>query len=88
MPAWLGVILQRTGELCYIHRVNDGFEPVTADSANCHKCSLCTTECPMSLDIDKMVAAGRMEYAECILCGTSVDVCPIKAIHYSFSSGR
>jgi ferredoxin-type protein NapH len=61
---------------------------LTADTTACNKCGRCTAECPMSLDVDTMVAAGRMEHAECILCGTCVDGCPRKVIRYSFSPGK
>ncbi len=59
-----------------------------ADSAACADCKKCTANCPMSLDVNAMVQAGRMENLECILCGTCVDNCARGAIHYSFSAGK
>jgi ferredoxin len=38
----------------------------------------------MSLDVMKIVLAGKPEHHECILCGTCVDVCPKDVIHYTF----
>jgi len=54
----------------------------------CSDCLTCTRECPMSLDVHEMVKRSDMEDAECILCGTCVDRCNKKAIHYSFSGQR
>jgi ferredoxin-type protein NapH len=54
----------------------------------CRECGTCTTGCPMSLDVRAMVAASRMENAECILCGTCVDNCKQGAIRYSFAAGK
>lgn len=60
---------------------------VAAPSA-CKDCRTCSKNCPMSLDVNGMVRAGRMEDSECILCGTCIDNCPAKAIRYSFSGGQ
>jgi polyferredoxin len=59
-----------------------------ADPSACADCKKCTSNCPMSLDVNAMVQAGKMENSECILCGTCVDNCAKKAIHYSFSAGK
>jgi polyferredoxin len=59
-----------------------------ADPTACADCKKCTGNCPMSLDVNKMVQAGHMENTECILCGTCVDNCSKKAIRYSFSGGK
>jgi ferredoxin-type protein NapH len=48
--------------------------------AQCVHCKLCTKACPMSLDVEQMIAAGRLENSECILCGSCVDICPEKAL--------
>jgi len=61
---------------------------LAADASACADCKLCTKNCPMSLDVNAMVQAGKMENSECILCGTCVDNCSKKAIRYSFSVGR
>jgi ferredoxin-type protein NapH len=55
---------------------------------NCADCKKCTSNCPMSLDVNGMVQLGKMENTECILCGTCVDNCSKHAIRYSFSSGK
>lgn len=59
-----------------------------ADTSACADCKKCTSNCPMSLDVNAMVQIGKMENAECILCGTCVDNCAKQAIRYSFSSGK
>ena len=60
---------------------------LVADAAVCSDCKKCTSNCPMSLDVNAMVQIEKMEHAECILCGTCVDNCSKKAIRYSFSRG-
>ncbi|MBE3142836.1 MAG: hypothetical protein IMZ61_02800 [Planctomycetes bacterium] len=59
-----------------------------ADASQCGDCMKCTTNCPMSLDVNGIVKLSRMENAECILCGTCVDGCAKKVIRYSFSAGK
>jgi polyferredoxin len=61
---------------------------LVGDSSACTECGTCTRECPMSIDVQALVASGSMEHPECVLCGTCADGCPSKAIRYSFSSGR
>ncbi len=58
-----------------------------AEPDQCRDCLRCNAGCPMSLDVHGMVAAGRMENDECILCGSCVDTCRDGAIHFSFSAG-
>jgi polyferredoxin len=60
---------------------------LVADASACSDCKKCTSNCPMSLDVNAMVQVERMEHPECILCGTCVDNCSKKAIRYSFSAG-
>lgn len=59
-----------------------------ADTAACAACGRCTKECPMSLPVQQLVAVGRMEHTECILCGTCVDTCSRHVIRYRFSRGQ
>jgi polyferredoxin len=59
-----------------------------ADAAACRDCKTCTSNCPMSLDVNAMVQAGKMENPECILCGTCVDNCSRRAIRFTFSKAR
>lgn len=54
----------------------------------CRDCKTCTTNCPMSLDVNAMVRRGAMENEECILCGTCADGCPSQAIRFRFANGR
>jgi polyferredoxin len=61
---------------------------LVADSASCADCKKCTSNCPMSLDVNGMVQIGKMENSDCILCGTCVDNCSKNVIRYSFSSGK
>lgn len=55
-----------------------------ANPENCKDCQACTEHCPMSLPVQAMVDHGNMESAECILCGTCVDVCKQGAIVYDW----
>lgn len=61
---------------------------LVADASACKDCKSCTKTCSMSLDVNAMVQAQKMENAECILCGACVDNCTQKAIRYSFSTGK
>lgn len=56
------------------------------DADKCINCKLCTKKCPMSLDVDRMVAKRDMKNPECILCGECMDACPKKVIKYSMRS--
>ena len=51
---------------------------------NCVGCGMCSGKCPMSLDVKEMVENENMKNSECILCGECIDICPKKAIVYSF----
>ena len=59
-----------------------------ASPEKCTDCLTCTTNCPMSLDVNGMVHLANMENNECILCGNCVDHCAKKAIVYTFSAGK
>lgn len=61
---------------------------LVADSSACKQCGTCTRDCPMSIDVQQLVASGSMEHSECVLCGTCADGCPSKVIRYSFSAGK
>ncbi|MCF6241420.1 MAG: 4Fe-4S binding protein [Bacteroidales bacterium] len=54
-------------------------------SDRCIHCHTCTYQCPMSLPVEKMVKENNMEHSECILCGTCIDNCKIKAIGFEFN---
>jgi ferredoxin-type protein NapH len=53
----------------------------------CINCKKCTFNCPMSLDVNGMVAVNIMENSECILCAQCVDNCPENVIHLVFQRG-
>jgi ferredoxin-type protein NapH len=59
-----------------------------ASATICTDCKTCTSNCPMSLDVNGMVQKEAMENSECILCGSCVDGCPAGAIRYRFNSGK
>jgi polyferredoxin len=52
----------------------------------CINCHTCITNCPMSLPVEQMVHANKMEHTECNLCGTCVDGCKVKAIDFEFDA--
>jgi polyferredoxin len=54
----------------------------------CIQCRICTTGCPMSLDVSGMVQRGDMFSSECVLCGNCADACPRAVIGYSFGVDR
>jgi polyferredoxin len=60
---------------------------LTSDKVKCTSCKTCTSNCPMSLDVNGMVQRASMQNAECILCGTCIDGCPRGAIRYAFRRG-
>jgi heterodisulfide reductase subunit A-like polyferredoxin len=60
---------------------------LTSDKVKCTSCKTCTSNCPMSLDVNGMVQRTSMQNAECILCGTCIDGCPKGAIRYAFKTG-
>ena len=55
-----------------------------SQSEKCISCHTCSTNCPMSLPVEQMVALKKMENSECILCGTCVDGCTSDAIGFCF----
>jgi polyferredoxin len=57
-------------------------------SDNCIQCHTCSTNCPMSLPVEKMVHTWKMENTECVLCGTCVDGCKSKSIHFTFDAKK
>jgi polyferredoxin len=61
---------------------------LAADRSSCTACGSCTAACPMSIDVQALVATSSMEHTECVLCGTCVDGCPQSAIRFRFSSGK
>ncbi len=61
---------------------------LAADNGKCTGCKLCTRQCPMSLEVDKMVRDNVMNNDECILCGMCADSCTSRAIRYGFGSSH
>lgn len=60
------------------------FLGLKVESGKCSHCRLCSKNCPMSLEVEKMVGKGSMENAECILCGECTANCPNRVIRYNF----
>ncbi|NPV86695.1 MAG: 4Fe-4S binding protein [Anaerolineae bacterium] len=60
---------------------------LVVEPEKCTDCKQCVRSCPMSLDVNELVARGDMEHSECILCGNCVDTCHQGVIRYSFSKG-
>jgi polyferredoxin len=50
----------------------------------CVKCKKCSKSCPMSLNVQEMVALGNMINNDCILCGSCIDVCEKEVIKYAW----
>jgi len=58
-----------------------------SDAGRCIDCNRCSKECPMGLDVHRMVRKGEMENPDCILCGSCADTCPEGIISLSFRAG-
>ncbi|MDD1729126.1 MAG: 4Fe-4S binding protein [Methanospirillum sp.] len=56
---------------------------LNAAANQCIDCNKCKNECPMGLDVHRMVRAGNMEDPDCILCANCSDTCPKGVIRYS-----
>lgn len=59
-----------------------------ASPEKCVQCGLCSKNCPMSLEVAKMVQAGALQNNECILCGECADLCSKKVIKLTFKSSK
>ncbi len=59
-----------------------------SDKAQCVGCKKCSDNCPMSLDVEKMVQTENMKNTECILCGECIDPCPKKVIGYTMKPDK
>ena len=57
-----------------------------SNQGSCIGCKQCSKKCPMSLDVKTMVETANMKNSECILCGECIDICPKKAISYTFGN--
>ena len=74
------VVGTKISDWCKIPRLR-----LKANNGLCVGCGICSGKCPMSLDVQKLVASGDMKDSECILCGECVDCCPKKVVKYSFA---
>lgn len=61
---------------------------LSADATRCTDCRKCSRECPMGLDVNRMVHNGGMENADCILCASCADACPQGAITYGVAGKK
>ncbi len=59
-----------------------------ADLTKCVQCGLCSKNCPMGLEVSKMVQNGRLNHSECILCGKCADLCNKRAIKLTFRTPK
>jgi len=79
---WMSPFLvggRSTGKLLKLPRLKIASEP-----SLCTDCKKCTSVCPMSIDVNGEMKSGEIKSTDCILCGECVDVCPEKALHFSF----
>jgi len=59
---------------------------IEAKPKNCVSCKKCNQACPMGLDVENMVQAGKnASRSECVQCGACVDTCPQKVLSYQFT---
>lgn len=54
-----------------------------ASSENCKSCKVCTTKCPMNIDVMTNVKKNEMKHNECLLCGNCIDHCKHDAIKFT-----
>lgn len=55
-----------------------------SEKIKCNSCKVCSTKCPMNLDVMGNVKNEYMQNTECILCGNCIDHCKQKVIRFSF----
>jgi ferredoxin-type protein NapH len=53
-------------------------------TGKCNECNLCTTHCPMNLNVMENAKINAFNDTECILCGNCIDHCKQKALMFSF----
>ena len=54
----------------------------------CIQCGKCSKNCPMGLEVHKMVQKDDMRSVDCINCGECVSNCPKEAISFSWRWGK
>jgi polyferredoxin len=54
-----------------------------SDNLKCNNCKVCTTKCPMNIDVMENVKNGQMANSECILCGNCIEHCKQNVIRFS-----
>ena len=54
------------------------------EKSKCINCKLCSKNCVMGLDVNKMVQTEKIDIGECCLCGACIDSCPKNAINFAF----
>lgn len=55
---------------------------------DCISCGKCNQECPMGLDVKKMIQGEYIKSTECIGCGACVDKCPRNILCYGIKAGK
>ena len=58
---------------------------LNVSAEKCTGCGICTTACPMNLDVSAQVQMREMKHDECILCGNCLDSCKKGAIKFTFA---
>jgi polyferredoxin len=56
-----------------------------SENIKCNSCKVCTTSCPMNIDVMENVKNGQMANSECILCGNCIEHCKQKVIRFSMT---
>jgi Pyruvate/2-oxoacid:ferredoxin oxidoreductase delta subunit len=56
-----------------------------SEKIKCNNCKVCTTKCPMNIDVMENVKNGQMANSECILCGNCIEHCKQKVIRFSMT---
>jgi polyferredoxin len=69
----VGALLAPFNKVSFLH--------MEVNTKDCIHCNLCSTSCPMGIDVPSM-----HRDPECILCGKCVDACPKKLVQYKVKS--
>ena len=61
---------------------------IKTNPESCVSCGLCTSACPMSLEVETLVKTGSITDNNCILCGRCIAACQKNSLSWSWRNGR
>lgn len=54
----------------------------------CISCGKCSKECPMGIEVSRLIEEGIIQSTECIQCGACVDGCPKNVLGYGMNERK